>query len=98
MLVNAKCAPHYIKTVLEHNETDLFPSEASAPIRVYSGEPAGAPRDALHGDKPNGDVTPCLIFPSSPVTAQLEPCRSLDVLDLSPASDSARRSGAMRGV
>ena len=42
MLVNAKCAPHYVKTVLENRETDLFPAEGDTPIRVYSGGAGGA--------------------------------------------------------
>jgi MoaA/NifB/PqqE/SkfB family radical SAM enzyme len=36
MLVNAKCAPHYIKTVLEKGDTD-------ARIRIYSGGAGGCP-------------------------------------------------------
>ena len=64
MLVNAKCAPHYVKTVLEHNDTDLFPSEGSTPIRVYSGGAGGCPAGTHYmGIRPNGDVTPCPYLP-----------------------------------
>jgi radical SAM protein with 4Fe4S-binding SPASM domain len=59
MLVNAKCAPHYIKTVLEHadpiqaaDESAKVPFDAaqgrpswpgSSPIRTYSGGAGGCP-------------------------------------------------------
>ena len=59
MLVNAKCAPHYIKTVLEHAEPiqpadepakapfDAAPGRplwpGSSPIRTYSGGAGGCP-------------------------------------------------------
>jgi AdoMet-dependent heme synthase len=65
MLVNAKCAPHYIKTVLEQA---LRPgSEAAAdahPIRTYSGGAGGCPAGTQYmGIRPNGDVTPCPYLP-----------------------------------
>jgi AdoMet-dependent heme synthase len=54
MLVNAKCAPHYIKTVLEH----------AAVHRVYSGGAGGCPAGTHYmGIRPNGDVTPCPYLP-----------------------------------
>ena len=59
MLVNAKCAPHYIKTALEHAQTDPIPTAEStgasasahgnpagpgtSPIRTYSGGAGGCP-------------------------------------------------------
>src|SRR3990172_3887523 len=54
MLVNAKCAPHSIKTVLEHSaaERDPRPTDGesagpswpgSSPIRTYSGGAGGCP-------------------------------------------------------
>ena len=65
MLVNAKCAPHYIKTVLEHA---VLSAEASAkadlPIRTYSGGAGGCPAGTHYmGIRPNGDVTPCPYLP-----------------------------------
>ena len=70
MLVNAKCAPHYIKTVLE--QADQSAAEGSrlrqappgSPIRVYSGGAGGCPAGTHYmGIRPNGDVTPCPYLP-----------------------------------
>jgi radical SAM protein with 4Fe4S-binding SPASM domain len=76
MLVNAKCAPHYIKTVLEHAsaQTDPIPTggESAATtswpglsqIRTYSGGAGGCPAGTHYmGIRPNGDVTPCPYLP-----------------------------------
>jgi radical SAM protein with 4Fe4S-binding SPASM domain len=77
MLVNAKCAPHYIKTVLENavrpgsgqagGETDPIPTDARGPglpIRTYSGGAGGCPAGTHYmGIRPNGDVTPCPYLP-----------------------------------
>jgi radical SAM protein with 4Fe4S-binding SPASM domain len=60
MLVNAKCAPHFIKTVLENAdaETDQIPA------RTYSGGAGGCPAGTHYmGIRPNGDVTPCPYLP-----------------------------------
>ena len=70
MVVNAKCAPHYIKTVLENAsvETDQSPTDAESPglspIRIYSGGAGGCPAGTHYmGIRPNGDVTPCPYLP-----------------------------------
>lgn len=76
MLVNAKCAPHYIKTVLEQarrqadrTSPDGASSEEPAwpglsPIRTYSGGAGGCPAGTHYlGIRPNGDVTPCPYLP-----------------------------------
>ena len=76
MLVNAKCAPHYIKTVLEHGD-------AEARIRIYSGGAGGCPAGTHYmGIRPNGDVTPC---PYLPVFAGT--LRSARLADLWTSSD-----------
>jgi radical SAM protein with 4Fe4S-binding SPASM domain len=79
MLVNAKCAPHYLKTILENGagqlgaENDARASTESAsavgwsgssPIRTYSGGAGGCPAGTHYmGIRPNGDVTPCPYLP-----------------------------------
>ena len=78
MLVNAKCAPHYIKTVLENAHRPgsgqaLRPGSGQAAaqadpipahIRTYSGGAGGCPAGTHYmGIRPNGDVTPCPYLP-----------------------------------
>jgi radical SAM protein with 4Fe4S-binding SPASM domain len=78
MLVNAKCAPHYIKTILENSSrpgsatpSDSVPAGADStqwpsqsPIRTYSGGAGGCPAGTHYmGIRPNGDVTPCPYLP-----------------------------------
>jgi len=86
MLVNAKCAPHYIKTALENG----------APIRTYSGGAGGCPAGTHYmGIRPNGDVTPC---PYLPVFAGT--LRSASLTDLWASSElfaGIRRRAALGG-
>lgn len=52
MLVNAKCAPHYIKTVLENADPQPEPAATDAPLRQGHGgqaESASAPFDPAQG-------------------------------------------------
>jgi AdoMet-dependent heme synthase len=90
MLVNAKCAPHFIKTVLENQpqpqpqmNTDEHGWPGSSPIRTYSGGAGGCPAGTHYmGIRPNGDVTPC---PYLPVFAGS--LRSAALADLWTSSD-----------
>jgi radical SAM protein with 4Fe4S-binding SPASM domain len=106
MLVNAKCAPHYIKTVLENAAAGAdapladadAPSSASgfAQIRTYSGGAGGCPAGTHYmGIRPNGDVTPC---PYLPVFAGTLRRSSLaDLWTTSNLFDGIRRRGALGG-
>ena len=99
MLVNAKCAPHYIKTVLEKGggQARSDPADVS-PIRTYSGGAGGCPAGTHYmGIRPNGDVTPC---PYLPVFAGT--LRSSSLADLWTSSelfaDIRRRSPSSGGL
>ena len=97
MLVNAKCAPHYIKTVLENGgaHSDPIATDVS-PIRTYSGGAGGCPAGTHYmGIRPNGDVTPC---PYLPVFAGT--LRSSSLADLWTSSElfaDIRRRTALGG-
>jgi AdoMet-dependent heme synthase len=94
MLVNAKCAPHFIKTVLEHRVSGQHegpsagdaagsPWAGASGIRTYSGGAGGCPAGTHYmGIRPNGDVTPC---PYLPVFAGT--LRSSSLADLWTSSD-----------
>lgn len=57
MMVNAKCAPHYIKALIEHQPDSPF-------IKSYTGGAGGCPAGTHYlGIRPNGDVTPCPYLP-----------------------------------
>ncbi|MGH9867056.1 MAG: radical SAM protein [Candidatus Polarisedimenticolia bacterium] len=57
MLVNAKCAPHYIKTLFEKDPESPF-------LKSFAGGAGGCPAGTHYmGIRPNGDVTPCPYLP-----------------------------------
>jgi radical SAM protein with 4Fe4S-binding SPASM domain len=57
MLVNAKCAPHYLRTVLADDPSSPF-------VKSFSGGAGGCPAGIQYlGIRPNGDVTPCPYLP-----------------------------------
>ena len=97
MLVNAKCAPHYIKTVLEQAALSADGSAATElPIRTYSDGAGGCPAGTHYmGIRPNGDVTPC---PYLPVFAGT--LRSASLADLWSSSElfaGVRRRASLGG-
>jgi radical SAM protein with 4Fe4S-binding SPASM domain len=57
MVVNAKCAPHYVRLLLQDGADDRF-------ARGYAGGAGGCPAGTHYmGIRPNGDVTPCPYLP-----------------------------------
>jgi radical SAM protein with 4Fe4S-binding SPASM domain len=57
MVVNAKCAPHFIRTVLDRDP-------GSPALKAYDGGAGGCPAGTHYlGIRPNGDVTPCPYLP-----------------------------------
>jgi radical SAM protein with 4Fe4S-binding SPASM domain len=101
MLVNAKCAPHYIKTVLE-NQTEAVAAgvdsgnDSFPVIRTYSGGAGGCPAGTHYmGIRPNGDVTPC---PYLPVFAgSLRKASLSDLWSSSPLFTGIRQRTALGG-
>ena len=58
MLVNAKCAPHYVKTAARAR------TGRAVQLRTYAGGAGGCPAGTHYmGIRPNGDVTPCPYLP-----------------------------------
>lgn len=57
MVVNAKCAPHYIKQLYAEDPQSPF-------LKSYSGGVGGCPAGSHYmGIRPNGDATPCPYLP-----------------------------------
>ena len=57
MLVNAKCAPHFVRTLLSEESPAPFP-------KSFTGGAGGCPAGTHYlGIRPNGDVTPCPYLP-----------------------------------
>jgi radical SAM protein with 4Fe4S-binding SPASM domain len=97
MLVNAKCAPHYIKTALEHAVPAADGSAEAAPaIRTYSGGAGGCPAGTHYmGIRPNGDVTPCPYLPAFAGT--LRKSSLADLWTASPLFTGIRERTALGG-
>jgi AdoMet-dependent heme synthase len=58
MVVNAKCAPHAVRTLFERDPNSPL-------IRTYAGGAGGCPAGTHYfGIRPNGDVTPCPYLPA----------------------------------
>ena len=88
-MVNAKCAPHFIKTLLENDPKSPF-------IRTYTGGAGGCPAGTHYmGIRPNGDVTPC---PYLPVFAgNLETQRLSDLWNSSELFVAIRKRNELGG-
>jgi radical SAM protein with 4Fe4S-binding SPASM domain len=57
MIVNAKCAPHYVKRLYEEDPDSPF-------LKSYTQGAGGCPAGSHYmGIRPNGDVTPCPYLP-----------------------------------
>ncbi len=57
MVVNAKCAPHYVKQLLAEDPS-------SPNVKSYTGGAGGCPAGTHYmGIRPNGDLTPCPYLP-----------------------------------
>lgn len=57
MVVNAKCAPHYVKQLYEEDPSSPF-------LKSFFGGAGGCPAGTHYmGIRPNGDVTPCPYLP-----------------------------------
>ncbi|MDH3285573.1 MAG: radical SAM protein [Acidobacteriota bacterium] len=57
MVANAKCAPHFVKTLLAEDP-------GSPGLRTYAGGAGGCPAGTHYmGIRPNGEVTPCPYLP-----------------------------------
>ena len=104
MLVNAKCAPHFIKTVLE-NQAERPTQDADSAgssfagfsgIRTYADGAGGCPAGTHYmGIRPNGDVTPC---PYLPVFAgSLRSARLEDLWTSSPLFTGIRLRTSLGG-
>jgi radical SAM protein with 4Fe4S-binding SPASM domain len=71
MLVNAKCAPHFVRTLLEAGDEAPFP-------KTFAGGAGGCPAGTHYlGIRPNGDVTPCPYLPLFAGNLRREGLRSL---------------------
>jgi AdoMet-dependent heme synthase len=57
MMVNAKCAPHFVRTLFESDPESPF-------LKTFTSGAGGCPAGTHYmGIRPNGDVTPCPYLP-----------------------------------
>jgi len=70
MLVNAKCAPHFVRTLFAEAEDapqaggDGAAARPPSFLKTFSGGAGGCPAGTHYfGIRPNGDVTPCPYLP-----------------------------------
>ena len=103
MLVNAKCAPHFIRTAFETEQqgsadvaTEGVSTAAPAFLKVYSGGAGGCPAGTHYfGIRPNGDVTPCPYLPQ--FAGNLKTARLADLWNDSPIFTRLRQRDDLGG-
>jgi radical SAM protein with 4Fe4S-binding SPASM domain len=89
MLINAKCAPHHVRTALAHDPE-------AALTRTYTGGAGGCPAGTHYlGIRPNGDVTPCPYLPT--FAGNLRSAGLLDIWNESELFQNIRRRNALGG-
>ncbi|HEV8200998.1 MAG TPA: radical SAM protein, partial [Candidatus Polarisedimenticolia bacterium] len=94
MLVNAKCAPHFIRTAFEAGE--VATTAGSPFLKVYSGGAGGCPAGTHYfGIRPNGDVTPCPYLPQ--FAGNLKTARLADLWNESPVFTRLRHREDLGG-
>ncbi|HYV20267.1 MAG TPA: radical SAM protein [Verrucomicrobiae bacterium] len=94
MLVNAKCAPHFIRTAFEAGE--VATTAGSPFLKVYSGGAGGCPAGTHYfGIRPNGDVTPCPYLPQ--FAGNLRTARLADLWNESPVFTRLRHRDDLGG-
>jgi radical SAM protein with 4Fe4S-binding SPASM domain len=89
LMVNAKCAPHYVAALFKHSPESPF-------LKSYSGGAGGCPAGTHYmGIRPNGDVTPCPYLPV--FGGNLREASLRDVWDSSETFTQIRQRGALGG-
>ena len=89
MVVNAKCAPHSVRQLLEEDPSSPF-------FRSFTGGAGGCPAGTHYlGIRPNGDVTPCPYLPLFGGNLQRE--RLVDVWNDSELFRTIRRRDQLGG-
>ena len=89
MLVNAKCAPHFVRNLLSAEEAAPFP-------KSFAGGAGGCPAGTHYlGIRPNGDVTPCPYLPLFAGNLRSDGLRAL--WDSSELFTSIRRRNELGG-
>jgi radical SAM protein with 4Fe4S-binding SPASM domain len=93
MLVNAKCAPHFVRTAFASSTETTAPAPF---LKVFSGGAGGCPAGTHYfGIRPNGDVTPCPYLPQ--FAGNLKTERLADLWSDSPVFTSLRRREDLGG-
>ncbi len=89
MVVNAKCAPHAVRTLYERDPQSPL-------LRTYADGAGGCPAGTHYmGIRPNGDMTPCPYLPAFAGNVRAE--RIADVWNESPLFKDVRRRDELGG-